>query len=444
MEVMVAMLVLVVGVLGTVQLFEAATAATGRTKAREGGTNVARELIEATRSVPYPKIVDGSLAAELQSHPGLEDDSSGGGWQLRRRGITYAVDVSVCIVDDPKDGLGPHDSAAFCGASGGAADLSPDDYKRASVSVSWTGGGPAGKVKESTVVENPGSAAGPSIKALTMTSPSSSPITTPFTSVRFDAVTSSSAATLSWLVDGTVQGVATGSGTAWNFNWPISQLYDGSYLVSAQAYDQFGAPGAARVVTVALNRNAPLAPPGFTGGWNGSFVEFEWLPNAEGDIEGYRLYRQDSGGPKLICGLSIETSCRDANPVDQPSTTYFVVAVDRDPSGNLREGARSTKTVTQGNQAPNPPTGLTATTDQYGHIVLSWDEPQPDDPDPGDSIDFYRIYRDGDRLADRYDRTGPGELSFIDTTPGGETHDYWVSAVDNHYAESTLVGPVTR
>jgi prepilin-type N-terminal cleavage/methylation domain-containing protein len=443
-EVMAAMLVLLVGALGTVQMFEGASAATGRTRAREGGTNVTREVIEAIRSVSYPKVVDTSLATELQSQPGLEDDSAAGGWQLRRRNLTYTIDVSVCMVDDNKDGLGVHDSDAFCGAPGGTVDLNPDDYKRVKVSVSWTGGGPTGRMAQSTVIENPGSAAGPAVKTLAMTSPSSSPITTPFTSVRFDATTSASAVTVSWLVDGTVEGVANGSGSAWSFNWPISQLYDGTYLVSAKAYDQYGAPGASKVVTIDLNRYAPLAPPGFTGGWNGPFVEFEWLPNAEGDIEGYRLYRQDATGSKLICGLSTDTTCRDSNPLNQPSTDYFVVAVDRDPSGNLREGARSTKTVVQGNSPPNPPTGLTATTDQYGHVVLNWNAPQPADPDSGDSIDFYRVYRDGNALADRYDRTGPGELSFIDTGKGGSTHEYWISAVDNHYAESTLVGPVSQ
>jgi Tfp pilus assembly protein PilV len=446
-EVLVAMLVLIVGLLATIQMFDGASAATGRTKAREGGTNVAREVLESTRSISYPKIADTSLATELQSQPGLEDDSAAGGWQLRRRNVTYTVDVSVCTIDDIKDGLGAHDPAAYCGAPDGTADTNPDDYKRVAVSVSWSGGGPSARVKQSTVIDNPGSAAGPPVKTLTMTSPSlppSTPITTQVSSVLFDVTTGSSAVTVSWSVDGSVLGTASGSGSSWSFSWPISQLYDGSYLVSAQAYDQNDAAGAPRVLTVDLNRNAPLAPTGFTGGWNGSIVEFEWLPNAEGDIEGYRLYRQDATGPTLICGLSTDTTCRDSGPPNQPSTDYYVVAVDRDPSGNLREGAKSTKTVSQGNLPPNPPQGLTATTDQNGHTVLSWTQPNPADPDQGDSVDFYRIYRDGNTVADRYDRTGTGEFSFTDTNTGGTTHDYWVSAVDTHYAESTLVGPVTR
>ena len=64
----------------------------------------------------------------------------------------------------------------------------------------------------------------------------------------------------------------------------------------------------------------------------------------------------------------------------------------------------------------------------------------PEDPDAGDSVSFFRIYRDGDALGDRYERyfdgsgrrTSPGP----DTSTGGITHSYWVTAVDQHYAES--------
>jgi fibronectin type 3 domain-containing protein len=247
------------------------------------------------------------------------------------------------------------------------------------------------------------------------------------------------------LVDGISKGTAAGSGTSWNFSWPISSLYDGDYLVSAQAYDQYGSPGPAKVATYKLNRRQPYAPPGFTGGWDPSFsyVEFEWLPNAEGDIEGYRVYRNDPTGPTLVCGLQLETTCKDTSPIDQLSTDYWVVAVDKDEQGAYREGDKSAKAVIKNNKPPNPPTKLTATTEPDGNIKLSWTAPNPADPDPTDYVDFYRIYRDGTAIADRYSRTAPGATTFTDGGTGGTKHDYYVSAVDNHYAESTLVGPVT-
>ena len=53
------------------------------------------------------------------------------------------------------------------------------------------------------------------------------------------------------------------------------------------------------------------------------------------------------------------------------------------------------------------------------------------DPDLGDSIAFYRVYRDGNAYEDRYDRTGDGAtLSLVDGRSDGTTHTYWVSAVD--------------
>jgi hypothetical protein len=311
--------------------------------------------------------------------------------------------------------------------------------------VSWNLAGGARHVGQSTVRNNPGSPAGPAIVSFAQTNPASSPVTSNSGSVDFSVATNTTPATVAWSVDGSAQGSADGSGTSWTFSWPVSQLVDGAYQVGVQAFDQYGLPGAAKVLTVELNRNVALAPAGFSGGWNGSHVEFEWLPNAEGDIEGYRVYRQPLlGSPVLVCALTTDTTCRDSSPVQLPVLEYYVVAVDTDPAGDLREGDRSSKDVIQGNQVPYAPTALTATKDSYGNTILSWSEPSPPDPDNGGTIDFYRIYRDGTTYADRYDRTGFGELSFIDNNPGGAAHTYWVSAVDNHYAESTLVGPVTK
>ena len=67
------------------------------------------------------------------------------------------------------------------------------------------------------------------------------------------------------------------------------------------------------------------------------------------------------------------------------------------------------------------------------------------DPDAGGSIDFYRIYRDGQLYGDRYDRTSLGtETTWTDTRTDGIQHDYSITAVDDQLAESTILGPVTR
>ena len=55
--------------------------------------------------------------------------------------------------------------------------------------------------------------------------------------------------------------------------------------------------------------------------------------------------------------------------------------------------------------ATNAPTNLAAAT-SAGNTILVWKAPLIADPDVGDSIDHYVIYRDGVAFADRFDR-GP-------------------------------------
>jgi hypothetical protein len=95
--------------------------------------------------------------------------------------------------------------------------------------------------------------------------------------------------------------------------------------------------------------------------------------------------------------------------------------------------------------APNPPTTQTATRAADSTVTLRWNRPTPEDPDAGDGIQFYRIYRDGKALADRYSRwfDPAASVTWQDTATGGTTHSYWVTAVDKRYGESPYLGPVT-
>jgi prepilin-type N-terminal cleavage/methylation domain-containing protein len=343
-------------------------------------------------------------------------------------------------------------AATNCGTgTATAADLDPEDYKRVVVDVRWG----THHVQQSTLIANPGSSAGPAVTNLTM-APSSNPIVSSSTgSLTFTATTSRPPAAVNWSVDGDTKGTASGSGTSWSFPWYLGDpnnpaVLDGSYLVSARAVDANGTSGATRALTVTVNRRQPFAPTGVAAGWNNLVVEVEWSPNPEGDIIGYRVYRVDASGTTQVCpasgGTLTGTTCQDTSPPNQSSLQYFVVALDRAPDGSVREGDHSTSvTVTQGaNRPPNPPTNLAAQAGN-GNTVLTWSAPSVPDPDPGDSIAFYRIYRDGQTYADRYDRTGSGsDLTYTDTNTGGQAHTYYVTAVDTHLAESTIVGPVTR
>lgn len=468
-EVLVASIVLVTGLLGTFALVDRANSTTFTTRAREGAVALGRQVLDSAHGVSYTKLNDQRLSGALQQLPGLGDSQlQDGRYTIVRRGVVYTVTTSVCSYDDAADSTGPHGSGQFCadspgGGSGASGTLdfggttadgsvavgggSPDDYKRVVATVSWTRGG-AHAVRGATIVDNPGTSGGPGITAFATANTS---ITNPATtSVTFSATTSDAPATMNWAVDGTAQGTPTGAGTSWSFAWPIDSLVDGDYMVSTQAFDTAGLSGSPRSMTVTLNRYAPQAPTGLDGGRNGGTVDLEWLQNPERDISGYRVYRTSGSGTSLVCPASGTTpvqgtSCQDMSPPGDATLTYVVKAVDKDSSGAYREGAPSAQVrVTKTNNPPNPPTSLLASS-SGGTTILRWTAPAIPDPDPGDSIAFYRIYRDGVSYLDRYDRTGLGtDLSYTDRSPGGSTHTYYVTAMDTHYAESTALGPVTK
>ena len=82
------MFILLVGVLGVVTLVDGANAVTSKTKAREGGTAIARSVIEVSRSIRYRDLTVTSLEAALATRPGLADAKPGTtGYQIQQRGI---------------------------------------------------------------------------------------------------------------------------------------------------------------------------------------------------------------------------------------------------------------------------------------------------------------------------------------------------------------------
>ena len=443
-EVLVGAVVLLVGVLGLLTVLDSANARTATVRAREGATTLARQVTEAARSVPYAGLTAATAEGVLQQQPGL-GGHAGASWTIRRRGITYQLSAAVCAVDDPADGAGVHAAGEFCpGAAAGAADRTPDDYKRVRVDVAWGEGSAVRRVRQVAIVSNPGSTWAPAVEQVELISPSSSPVTADVASVGLAATTAAPAASIAWSVDGAPHASATGSATGWTFTWDVGGIVDGTHLVTAQAFDASGAGGPTRSLTVTLNRFAPEAPAGLVAGRNGDVVEFEWLSNAERDIVGYRVVREVAGGEHVeVCAVRRATTCQDRTP---PAGTlaYRVVAEDLDPSGARRAGAASPAvTVATTNRAPFAPPELTATSDGAA-TTLRWTAAEPADPDGG-RVAFYRIYRDGTAYADRYDRTGTGsEVSFVDANTEGVAHRYWVVAVDDQLAESPAVGPVTR
>ena len=455
-EVMATMMILLVGLAGAVTLVNGANATTVRTKEREAATSLQRELIEHARAIPYVQLTQTGLKAGLQSRPALSDSTpSDLAWTIERRGATFTVTATVCSVDDPRDGYGAHDSGGFCSdpVPSSPVDIPPDDYKRVVVEVAWTRAGRTSTSRQATIITNPSNSAGPRITALTR-SESADVVTSDVSSITFTATTAVPAARVEYAVDGALATTATPTGTTSSFVWTINSgntyVVDGTYLVSATAFDSADLAGGTRSLTVKLNRRAPVAPTGLAGGWNATRLaaDLDWERNNESDIVGYRVYRTvNAGSPALVCetGATV-TTCHDATASATDASSYYVVALDDVSStGAKREGAASAaKTITPATMKPESPPTLTAVVsgDKY---KLDWTAPPaPAVRYPGDGIRFFRIYRGGTAVTDRFDRTGRGsELTYTDTSVAGETRQYWVTAVDDNYSESAPVGPVT-
>lgn len=513
-EVLVAAALLLIATVGLLSLVNAAASTTSRTRTREAGTTLQREIVEAARAVPYEQMTPQTLASLVSRRPGLSDSSVGSaGWTVSRRDATYTLSVGVCSVDDPRDGTGNHEAGTFCrpgtvtataqcgqllgpGANrpgapppsadpadcgidsdldgtadglvqttattcsgagcGSRVDDTPADYKRIVSLVRWRDGG---WNLQATTVNSPGSSAAPSVLTLTpATGDPVKPVMTSGTTFGFNATVSQRPATMGLLVGGRqVAAFSLVSGTTWNATWDLgavtsgngarpaaTEVLDGSYVVSAKAFDQYGQFGGTRSVTVLVNRRRPFAPARVEAGRNGVGVEVEWSPARERDLEGYRVYRTGSGPRVEVCPLQRTTRCVDATPPAAAKLQYEVVGVDRDPAGAYREGdSAASGDVTQTNSPPPAPRSLSASIAD-GNVVLSWLAPATGDPDPGDAIDHYNVYRDGTTLADRVDRTDVAQTTWTDVGSGGVQHTYWITAVDTQLAESPLLGPVTR
>jgi prepilin-type N-terminal cleavage/methylation domain-containing protein len=501
-EVLVASVVLLVGVLGVLGIVTQSDSVSASNRAREQGIALQREIIEAARSIPYDQLTQNAIVSRIQATAGLTDSTMlATGWTYTRRTVKYAVAVGTCAVDDPTDGTGPHESAGYCltgtgsttpaqcaaylgisgsiaGAGGGAAgdcgidtnfdgavdglsdtsgapcsncagtDTNPNDYKRIVVLVRWNKGLGRRYALQSTTVPNPGLAAAPAITSL---SPESVLATQGDRYLNFNVVLSSTPAAVAWYVDGTGQGQATGSGTSWTFQWDLgpvnfggttpysNEILDGTYAVSAKGVDVYGQAGTAKASTVIVNRRSPYPPISPHAGRNDGDAYIDWGANAERDVVGYRVYRVQAGSDQLVCDLVRTTRCREGG-MPSGDQSYYVVAVDRDTAGNLRNGDRSASVTVPATDTPPTPPATVVAAKSGSNTVLSWTAAS--DPDAGDSVQFYRIYRDGtDWVNDYFASTASGSnLSFTDTTTNGDVHTYWVVAVDQSFTESRPLG----
>ena len=460
-EVLVAAVILVVGLLGTLTMLDIAAKNTVTDQGREAGTNLAREAIEIALGQSYDDLDATRLQPALMATPSLTSTSGGGTWTVTRRGVTYTLSATACRVDDRVDGVGSAalKASGFCSGStqtdeSANRDRNPDDLRRLTVTASWSQNGQDRTISQSSVVANPGRAAGPAVTSVTFSG--SNPVTasTP-TAFTFSIAAGANATRVVMAVDGTVRGEAVKSGSTWTWTWDTANLGDATYTVTAQAYDSQGRSRGAYPTTVEINRQQAKPPAAMFGGRNlrikatsagsvttSSVVDLEWPASDDPDVFGYRVFRGTSTSNYVqVCETRRQTtadllSCTDRDPPGTTTLYYGVVALDRDPAtgAERQTTAYTLVTVTTDNDLPGAPTNLTATKSADNTVTLNCAAANPGNK--GEPIKFYRVSRNGTGLDQRIGRTRATELSFVVPDPTSATNTYYVTAVDTKYGES--------
>jgi Tfp pilus assembly protein PilV len=471
-ETLIAAVILAVGIAGFFSALDTSVHGEANSRAHEGATNLAREILEDARTIPYAQLSPTDIARELQLMSGLASTAPPA-WTIERRHNTYTVSVSECSIDDPKDGYGKHDST-FCSFSStqSTADLQPADLKQIAVEISWSTHGSSTHVRDVETLTAAGQTIGLSASGLQLISPVVKAPTAPVITnaavpeLQFAVTAPTATVAMDWSLEGVRQSPQPtkkpGSTNEWVFSWkiPFPEVSDGSYLITAQAIDATGVDGPPVSISVALLRGAPAAPSGLVGGFNrvnaGSgfsrAIELQWHANSERNIVGYRVYgpsglvcpRNAAGEPSLTT-LSLALSCIDLHPPAYPASniTYEVVALYHKPSEEtvseeIGQGAPAVLKVPSGEPAwLSAPASLSATKNGDGSVTLAWPKVS--------GAAFYRVYRGSPEYTSRYAVVTPGTETTFQDTDATSPHEYWVTAVSlaigSQLAESEPMGP---
>jgi len=478
-ELLVAAVVLVIGMAGAFTLLSGADKTTVTNNARMGATNLAREILEDARSVDYDTLTPTGIDPALKAKMGTPTAPTP--WKVQRRGIEFTVTTNVCTFDDPKDNVAATPPANVCTpqapvqAAAGTLDpeMQPDDFRRVSVTVAWNTGSGNQTMKLMSLVNNPSGGLGPRITTFTAPPDNIHQLDNGVTAT-FPTVTTN-AGSVRWNSDGTPNGSGDSTGgtttwtTAWSLgsaltpkdpstaNWDTTQyasdsVLDGTYTVSAQAFDTLGIAGDTRIAVLPLNRSLPATVTGFEAGYsfNNGRLEFRWNQNPERDITGYKVFdsgpdnQVDNGNDSVVCSVTDPqtTSCVGSNGgLPGGTKQYYVLAYDLTDITLTTSTPRHSpyaQVATLSSTQPDSPTSLTLGTDVSGAPMLTWSHPDLA------SVRFFRIYRD-DLPADKYyDVTATNVTTWVDPNPAGGGHKYKVTAVGPGLNESQVsneVGP---
>jgi len=238
-EILVAISILLVGLLGVVTMSDVSNRTTVSSNSRLGATTLMRRVIETSRALPFRSIKSATLVTDLQNQSPDLKTVAPGRWEVQRDGYVYELDASACRVDDDSDGYGPHDSAdpAFCSdsTSTGTADDEPGDYKRVTVTATWTTNGKTRTMRQVTLALPGGTGDAPAVTDVHPTNPMATAgqpllVTTQPTpsQITLSATTTNKPGSVSWLIDGTpsetcppATTTCTGSANSWSFTWQL-------------------------------------------------------------------------------------------------------------------------------------------------------------------------------------------------------------------------------
>ncbi|HEX4805035.1 MAG TPA: hypothetical protein VFU94_03960, partial [Conexibacter sp.] len=274
-EVLVAAVVLVVGLGATLQMLVTADHAISTTRLRQQETSLAREVLEDARGLGFTQLTSSAIASALQSV--VPQATVSGANLVVTRSVassgtptSFTIAFNACSLDDPSDGYGSHSSAPTSGgvwcsdvASSGTQDSNPDDYKRLSVTV--TPSDRSTPTIQQTILIYSRPVNGPAVSCLSTsaTCPGPNVTVTSGSSLTFNLTTTATAASVQWLVNGNTPPSAqipaastdpyTPSGTSSSFTWNFPTA-DGTYTITAVAYDTNGNSGTRSTVVVNLNR----------------------------------------------------------------------------------------------------------------------------------------------------------------------------------------------
>ena len=459
-ELLAAVLFLLIGMGGVITMLNTANQTTTTNNARTGANNLSRELMEQVRTMPYGELTAAGIQGEMVARG--YGELSGTEWKLTYRKVEYTLGVEACVYDDPVDGI------ASVAPEGGTpcttppattpADADGDDFRRVTFIFTSQDNGRARSTRQTELVVNPSGGLGPRIKNFTGPNPVTSGSSQAYTIETF-----TNASTVKWTSDdGFSLGNATGEKTNWSFFWklqvapdpsnpyPIPQgtVLDGTYQLVAQAINDRGIPGEAKVYLVTVERSRPFIPRDlFRGGHvtrDGHVVDLRWAANFERDIKGYQVVRSTdttygNADDVFVCPAaggtvpSSQLTCRDTAPLTTVST-YFLIAKDHhDKTSDPRA-----LTLPAPAAQPAPPASLNAATTSDGTAVrLNWTAPAS-----GSTPAYYRIYRDGAAYDQRYAEIA-GDVTTWRDPEAGFTHSYYVVAVDAALNESAALGPVS-